>query len=76
MSGIEDAIAKAIWSTKPGSKIHPWASLGSIRKTYAEEVRAVLAALDALGYAIVLKKASGIVHPQQPFEGEKPATDG
>lgn len=41
---VIEGVAIAIWNTKPGSKIHPWASLGSIRETYSEDAREAIQA--------------------------------
>ena len=40
-----DKAARALWNQKPGSKLHPWEGLGSIRDGYRDDVRAVLLAI-------------------------------
>ena len=61
-----EAVARALWSRQPGSRLHPWERLGSLRDIYWGEAAAAItaykAALHAEGYVIV---------PREPTEAMK-----
>lgn len=40
-----ERVARAIWNTKPGAKIHPWERLGTVRNDYLAEARAAIEAM-------------------------------
>ncbi len=40
-----ERVARAIWNTKPGAKLHPWERLGTVREDYLAESRAAIEAM-------------------------------
>lgn len=50
---LMEAVAEAMWNTHAGSRVHPWAALGSIKDDYRDYARAALAAVEAAGYRVV-----------------------